>query len=104
MEWFLWIMAVVVLGVAAIVGSGRLGEMPDVVRDTPTPALPDGPLTGADLLHVNFATTWNGYSPEQVDALLARLATQLDAVSPEFGSVCDNGNGMDTSGADDPQE
>lgn len=80
MEWFLWSCVVVVLGLAAVVGSGRLGGMPPVVRDAPVPALPPGELTGGDLRRVQFAVVTRGYSMPQVDDLLDRLAVQLDAV------------------------
>ena len=80
MEWFLWGLVVVVLGLAAIAGSGRFGAMPPPVRDAPAPQLPDGDLTGDDLHRVQFAVVARGYSMTQVDELLDRLAAQLDGV------------------------
>ena len=82
MQWVLWTAVVVVLGLAAVAGSGRFGSMPDAVRDVPTPQLPEGPLIGDDLRAVTFATVTRGYSMAQVDALLDRLAWQLDAERP----------------------
>lgn len=78
MEWLLWIGVVVILGLAAVAGSGRFGSMPDPVRDVPIPELPEGDVTGEDLRRVRFATVMRGYSMAQVDALLDRLARQLD--------------------------
>ena len=78
MEWFLWSCVVAILGLAAVAGSGRFGSMPAAVRDVPTPQLPDGPLRGDDLRGVRFAVATRGYSMSQVDALLDRLAVQLD--------------------------
>lgn len=78
MEWFLWTLAVVVLGLAAVAGSGRFGGMPEPVVDVPGSPLPEGELTGEHLRNVRFSTTWQGYSVEQVDSLLDRLAEQLD--------------------------
>ena len=79
MEWVLAMGAVVVLGVAAIAASGRLGEMPATVTDTPRPHLPNGVLTGDDLRGLRFGVVVRGYSMQQVDELLDLLARQLDA-------------------------
>ena len=77
-EWFLWGMVVVVLGLASLVAAGRYGGMPaTAVHDTAVPELPDRPLTGADVRQVRFAVTPRGYSMAQVDDLLHRLAVQL---------------------------
>ena len=78
MEWLLWSCAVLVLGLAAVAGSGRLGEMPPPVRDAAVPELPDGALRGHDLRRVQFAVVTRGYSMAQVDELLDRLADQLE--------------------------
>lgn len=82
MEWFLWSLVIVILGLAAVAGSGRFGSLPDPVRDMPNPELPDGPLSADDLRGVQFAVVARGYSMTQVDALLDRLAVQLDADRP----------------------
>jgi DivIVA domain-containing protein len=39
----------------------------------------DGPLSGADLRRVRFPLAVRGYRMSDVDALLDRLATQLEA-------------------------
>lgn len=78
MIWFLVALVVVVLAVAAVAGSGRLGEMPPPVHDAPVLDLPAGELTARDLREVQFALTTRGYSTAQVDELLGRLATQLE--------------------------
>lgn len=79
MEWVLWMTAVAILGLAAVAASGRLGEMPATVTDTPRPHLPSGPITGESLRGLRFAVVTRGYSMQQVDELLDRVATQLDA-------------------------
>lgn len=110
MEWFLWTVAVAVLGLAAVAGTGRFGGMPDAGSDVPGPSFPDGPLTGDDLRGARFGITLRGYSVDQVDSLLARLASQLDATASQndgvtgasgdsvtevvetvVGGICDNG-------------
>ncbi len=87
MEWLLWTLAVVVLGIAAVAASGRLGELPATVTDTPTPHLPEGAITGDELRAARFTVVTRGYSMQQVDELLDRLARQLDgsgSPAPEF--------------------
>ncbi len=79
MEWVLWMAAVLVLGLAAFAASGRLGEMPATVTDTPRPHIPSGTLTADDLRGLRFGVVTRGYSMQQVDELLDLLARQLDA-------------------------
>jgi len=79
MPWIIALLAVVVIGIAWIAGSGRLGGMPPLVDDRPGMDLPDTQLTSEDLRNVRLAVTVRGYSMAQVDALLDRLAKQLDA-------------------------
>lgn len=78
MEWLFWMIAVLILGLAAVAASGRLGEMPATVTDTPRPHLPSGSLTGDDLRGLRFGVVTRGYSMQQVDELLDLLARQLD--------------------------
>ena len=78
MQWVLWMIAVAILGLAAVAASGRLGELPATVTDTPRPHVPHGLLNGDDLRGLRFAVVPRGYSMEQVDELLDRLARQLD--------------------------
>lgn len=81
MEWVLWMVAVAILGLAAVAGSGRFGEMPATVTDTPRPHLPVGTISGEGLRGLRFAVVTRGYSMQQVDELLDRVAAQLDAPS-----------------------
>ena len=79
MEWILAVLAIGVVGLAAAASTGRYGEMPDVVDDRVHPVVPEsGPLTSKHLRDIQFAVVPRGYSMEQVDALLERLATQID--------------------------
>jgi len=89
MVWFIVFLAVVVIGIAWIAARGRLGGMPPAVDDRPGPDLPDSELTGEDLRGARFAVTMRGYSMEQVDALLERLADQLDGKPYEVHDAYD---------------
>lgn len=77
MQWALAILAVAILGVAAIAASGHLGGMPAVVTDTPAPYIPEGELSAQSLREVRFTVETRGYSMQQVDALLEELSTQM---------------------------
>jgi DivIVA domain-containing protein len=79
MEWAISIVAVAILGLAAVAATGRLGEFPGTVTDTPQPHVPGGTLIGDDLRSLRFAVVPRGYSMQQVDELLDRVAAQLDA-------------------------
>ena len=78
MEWFLWMIAVAILGVAAVAATGRLGELPPPVSSTPAPHVPTGRLSGDDVRDARFAVVLRGYSMAQVDELLDRVARQMD--------------------------
>ncbi len=86
MMWVLAVVAVAVMGAAAVVAAGRGGSMSEVFDDRPDARVPaDGPLTGEDLRRVRFAAAIRGYRMAEVDALLDRLAAELDrgAQDPE---------------------
>jgi DivIVA domain-containing protein len=90
MEWFVAAVVVVVLGVAALVAAGGLGQMSrQPVRDTFRPDLPpaDQPLRSADIAELRFGTALRGYVMTQVDDALDRLAREVadrDAVIAEL--------------------
>lgn len=83
MEWILAGFVILALAAGAIIGSGRWGSMPPVVDDRFPGLVPAGPLDAADLRDVRFSVVPRGYSMVQVDALLARLADQLDQTAGE---------------------
>jgi DivIVA domain-containing protein len=79
MIWFLAVVAVALMGVAAVVATGRGGSMVEVFDDRPDARVQaDGPLTAADLRQVRFTTALRGYRMSEVDALLDRLAGELE--------------------------
>ncbi len=86
MQWALAILAVAILGVAAIAATGRLGFMPPVVDDTPAPYIPLGEIDANALRQARFTVETRGYSMRQVDALLEQLARQFEA-SPTAPSL-----------------
>jgi DivIVA domain-containing protein len=83
MVWFLAVLVVLTIGAVAVVAAGR-GPAADAglapaYDDRPDALLPaDRPVTGDDLRRLRLSTTVRGYRPAAVDALLERLAAQLD--------------------------
>jgi DivIVA domain-containing protein len=79
MMWVLAVVAVAVMGGAAVVAAGRGGGMVEVFDDRPDALVQaDGPLTAVDLRQVRFTTALRGYRMAEVDALLDRLAAELE--------------------------
>lgn len=78
MTWFFAVLIVAVMGVTAVVATGRGGSMAEAYDDRPDARVPaDGPLTAQDLEEVRFTTALRGYRMSEVDALLDRLAREL---------------------------
>jgi DivIVA domain-containing protein len=78
MEWAIAVLVIAVLGIAAAVAAGGVGEMSsEPVRDTFRQDLPDHPLTGADIQQLRFGVTLRGYAMDQVDDLLSRLSHEI---------------------------
>ena len=84
MEWVAWILAVAVLGLGAIAASGKLGELPATITDSPRPHVPPGRLTGNDLRDCRLDVVIRGYSMTQVDELLDRLSEQLGTTPVDY--------------------
>ena len=83
MTWFFGIVIVLVVGVIAVVASGRGGAMADVYDDRPDSRVQaDGPLTARDLRTVRFSTAFRGYRMSEVDALLDRISAELQQEEP----------------------
>lgn len=79
MEWFIAVVVVAALGVAAIVAAGGLGSMPaEPTRDVFRQDLPgDRRLTGEDLRRLRFGVAVRGYAMSQVDDVLDRLSGEV---------------------------
>ncbi|MFB9313277.1 DivIVA domain-containing protein [Nocardioides plantarum] len=80
MIWFFAIVVVLAMGGIALVASGRGAPMADAYDDRPDALVPaDGDLGPQDLRRVRFSLGFRGYRMTEVDALLSRLAAQLEA-------------------------
>ncbi|WP_340539874.1 DivIVA domain-containing protein [Nocardioides sp. GXZ039] len=80
MIWVFVILIVLAMGGIGLVAAGRGAPMVEEYDDRPDLFLPEsGALTGSDLRRVRFPIGWRGYRMAEVDALLSRLAAQLEA-------------------------
>lgn len=78
MEWWIALIVVAALGIAAAAAVGGMGEMTkDPVRDVYRQDLPARPLGAVDLDGIRFGITLRGYAMGQVDDLLDRVSTEL---------------------------
>ncbi|HMR48162.1 MAG TPA: DivIVA domain-containing protein [Arachnia sp.] len=84
MVWAIVLVAMVVMGIAAIAGTGRLGEMPEPVTDRPKPLLPDLPFGEDYLSRLRIPVLAHGYAVDQVDDLLTACAAG-EAPVPSLG-------------------
>jgi DivIVA domain-containing protein len=84
MTWFFAVLVVLLMGAVAVVAAGAGGSMAEVYDDRPDSRVQaDGPLTAEDIRTVRFTTAFRGYRMSEVDALLERLATELDEARRE---------------------
>ena len=77
MEWFIALLAIVVLGLAAAAAAGGLGQLGPVTVDRPPFELSPEPLTAEDLAETRFLIVPRGYAMDQVDEVMGRLQGQL---------------------------
>ena len=83
MMWFFAILVVLALGGVALLAAGRGTPMAEVYDDRPDSTVPaEGRLAADDLRRVRFSLAFRGYRMSEVDALLDRLARELDEASP----------------------
>lgn len=86
MTWFFAVLIVLAMGAVAVVAAGQGARLGPAYDDRPDVRLPaDGPVTGADLRELRFTTALRGYRVSEVDALIDRLAAQLDEVARAVG-------------------
>jgi DivIVA domain-containing protein len=78
--WLFAILIVLALGGIAVIAAGRGAPLAEVYDDRPDASVPaDGPLRGEDLRRVRFSLAFRGYRMAEVDALLDRVASELEA-------------------------
>ncbi|MGZ4429250.1 MAG: DivIVA domain-containing protein [Nocardioidaceae bacterium] len=83
MTWLFAILIVLLMGAVAVVATGRGGSMGETFDDRPDSRVQaDGPLTPTDLRRVRFTTAFRGYRMSEVDALLDRLAAEMEPPEP----------------------
>jgi len=83
MMWLFAVLVVLAIGGVAVVAAGTGAPLAREYDDRPDAVVPaDRPLTGADLRTLRFSTAVRGYRASEVDALLDRLAAQLDGSTP----------------------
>lgn len=70
MVWAIIVVAVIVLGIGAYAGTGKLGQLPEVVNDSPKGVIPEGPVDEAFLEKLRIPRVISGYSPSAVDQYL----------------------------------
>ncbi len=79
MMWFFAVLTVLAMGGVAAVAAGYGRPMAEVYDDRPDALVRAGePLQADDLRQVRFSTSLLGYRMSEVDALLNRLAEELE--------------------------
>lgn len=84
MTWFFAVVLVLLIGAIAVVAAGRGEGLPPVERDLMAPY--DGPLTADGLREVRFNVAMRGYRIAEVDALLSRMAEEMESRDELSGS------------------
>ena len=79
MTWFFAVLIVLAMGGVAVLAAGKGAPLDEVYDDRPDAVVPEsGPLRAEHLRRVRFSIALRGYRMSEVDALLDRLATQLE--------------------------
>lgn len=78
MIWLLLVLVLLAIGAAAVVAFGPGAPLTRAFDDRRDVTVPEDRIGGADLRRLRFTTAFRGYRASEVDALLERLASQLD--------------------------
>lgn len=83
--WVFAILIVLAMGSIAVVAAGRGTPLQEEYDDRPDAFIPpeDEPIGPSDLKAVRFSLAVRGYRMAEVDALLSRLARQLEEATGE---------------------
>ena len=91
MTIFFAVLALIAVGVMAVLAAGKIGQLEDPVVDRYRPEVPLAPLSASDIEHLRFATAVRGYRMDDVDETLRRLTetlrireAQLAALNPQI--------------------
>lgn len=80
MMWVFAVLIVLAMGGVAMLAAGYGEPMAEAYDDRPDAVVPsDRPVAGEDLRKVRFSLALRGYRMSEVDALLTRLAGELEA-------------------------
>lgn len=94
MIWVVGVLVILVIGGAAVAAAGRVDGLAEEHPDRPDVVVPsDRPMRGDDLREVRFTSAVRGYRMDEVDALLERLAAQLDGDRPAAAGDTPDGDG-----------
>ncbi len=92
MMWVFAVLIVLAMGGIALLAAGRGEPMKPAFDDRPDARVPlDRKITADDLRRVRFSLAFRGYRMSEVDALLARVATEQEfrgesAIEPSGGA------------------
>ena len=96
MTWFFAVLIVLAMGGVAVLAAGKGAPLAEEYDDRPDAIVPaNGPLRADDLRRVRFSIALRGYRMSEVDALLDRLASQLEQQDEQ--AVDSEGRGDDAS-------
>lgn len=102
MTWFFAILIVLALGAIAMVASGWGAPLATTYDDRAEVLVPDDDLVADDLRNVRFTTVLRGYRMSEVDALLVRLAEQLEDAERRAAEAEDDAGRPADGGGDGP--
>ncbi len=78
MTWLFLVLILLAIGCAAVIAFGPGAPLTRAFDDRRDVTVPEDRIGGADLRRLRFTTAFRGYRASEVDALLERLAEQLE--------------------------
>ncbi|MHC9294171.1 DivIVA domain-containing protein [Mycobacterium sp. LTG2003] len=97
------LVATVLFGLGSVI-FGRGETLPPLPRGTTATVLPASGVTGEDVEALKFSQTLRGYKTSEVDWVLDRLGTELDALRGELAAVRAAYGIADDEDVDDPDD